>query len=128
MQLSIQLSMQQIILLLIGFSLFEALLIASTRFRSDKFENLMLARIVGIGLLLVLAGLQLAHYFYFLYDSHFVFSPYYSCLLLVVAPTFYLLSKALLKVDNHPRTYKNSDILHFLPSTDCFIYSTQNAN
>ena len=104
--------MQTLTTLLIGFSVFSALLLAITHFRRENYSGQTSSQAMGILLLLTLIGLQLAHFSYLHDDSGFIHSPYYAVLLFAVAPTFYLFSKPLLLAQDHLLA---RDLLHLLP-------------
>ncbi|WGZ94978.1 MAG: helix-turn-helix domain-containing protein [Candidatus Thiothrix putei] len=104
--------MQTLALLLIGFSVFSAVLLAFTHFRCHRYTGQATAQIMGMILLVTLAGLQLAHFVWLQDDTDVIHSPYYQVLLFTVAPAFYLFSKPLLQAqtDTLPR-----ELLHLLP-------------
>lgn len=104
--------MQALALLLIGFSVFYAIILSITHFRCDNYKGQVFPQAMGIVLMLSLCGLQMAHYLYLQQGSLFIHSPYYSLLLFSVAPSFYLFSKPLLTADS---TYQASQLLHVLP-------------
>lgn len=104
--------MLTISLLLSGFSIFSALILASSHFNSINYPEQTQARYMGIVLVLTLAGLQLSHYIYLQYETHFIQSGLYQMLLFTVAPTFYLFSRPLLKGSSHLQT---SQLFHALP-------------
>jgi AraC-like DNA-binding protein len=104
--------MHTLAILLTGFSLFSAFLVIVAHFRCDNYKGQLLAQVMGILLLLVLAGLQAAHFAYLQYSSPFIHSPAYQVLLFAVAPTFYLFSSPLL----YAQTANSSrQLLHVLP-------------
>lgn len=104
--------MQAITTLLIGFSVFSALLIAVTHFRCKNYQGQASAQAMGIILLIALVGLQLAHFTWLQDGTDFIHSPYYQVLLFTVAPAFYLFSRPLLqaKTEILPK-----ELLHLLP-------------
>ncbi|WP_093065116.1 AraC family transcriptional regulator [Thiothrix caldifontis] len=104
--------MQTLATLLIGFSVFSALLLALTHFRYKNYQGHTLAQAMGIILLLTLSSLQLAHFAYLQNTVDVIHSPYYAVLLFAVAPAFYLFSKPLLQPFSvtSPR-----QLLHLLP-------------
>lgn len=91
--------MTSLALLLIGFSLFSALILALTHFRREHYQDQSLARIMGLALLLALSGLQLAHFGWLYLDLTWVETMLYRITLFAVAPAFYLFSHPLL----HPQ-------------------------
>lgn len=104
--------MQTLAVLLTGFSVFSALLIALTHFRCDNYRGQLLAQAMGIILLLALAGLQLAHFGWLQGSADFIHTPYYQVLLFAVAPAFYLFSQPLLQASTTIHPYQ---LLHLLP-------------
>lgn len=98
--------------LLTGYSVFSALLMVLTHFRRDNYPGQALARGMGIILLLVLAGLQLAHFAWLQGQADIIHTPYYPVLLFAVAPAFYLFSKPLLQAVTRISPYQ---MLHLLP-------------
>lgn len=106
--------MKTLAILFIGFSVFYTLVLSITHFHCKNYENQRSAQVLGILLLLALASLQIIHYTYLQTDSDFIYSPYYSALLLSIAPIFYLFSKPLLKANNY---YSSFQFIHFLPIT-----------
>jgi len=103
---------QNIILLLVGFSIVASVLLAVTHFNCSEYRGKQLSRFAGIVLLVCLGLIQLFHFWYLQNDHHWVNSDIYILLLYVVAPAFYFFSRDLLKVDNsiHPLL-----ALHVLP-------------
>jgi AraC-like DNA-binding protein len=103
---------QNITLLLIGFSIFSALLLALTHLNCSEYNGKFISRIAGLLLLGGLALLQVAHFRFLQGDSGFVYSTFYVALLFTVAPAFYFFSRDVLKVDNiyHPALF-----LHAIP-------------
>lgn len=99
-------------ILLIGFSVFSALLLGIVHFRCDNYKGQAFAQAMGITLLGILAGLQLAHFFWLQYGLDGIHSPYYQVLLFAVAPAFYLFSNPLLQAQTE-RTLPQT--LHLLP-------------
>ncbi|MDD5391400.1 MAG: helix-turn-helix domain-containing protein [Thiothrix sp.] len=104
--------MHTLALLLTGFSVFSALLVALEHFRGDNYKGQLLAQVMGVLLLLILAGLQLSHFAYLQQGSLFIHSPVYQVLLFAVAPTFYLFSKPLLQAQTGNPLLQ---LLHLLP-------------
>lgn len=110
--LSLREPMHTLSLLLIGFSVFGAAILALTHFRDDPYRGQVLPQAMGMLLLLALAGLQLGHFVYIDQRSDFVFGPVYRTLLLVVAPAFYLSSKPWLEAQVELRPIQ---LLHLSP-------------
>jgi AraC-like DNA-binding protein len=104
--------MHTLSLLLIGFSVFGAFILASTHFRDEPYRGQPIPQSMGILLLLALVGLQLGHFVYLDQHSDFVFGPVYRALLFVVAPTFYLASKPWLEARLDLRPIQ---LLHLTP-------------
>ena len=92
--------MTSLALLLIGFSLFSALTLALTHFRRENYQDLPMARIMGLILLLALCGLQLAHFVWLYLNQAWVETTLYRMTLFAVAPTFFLFSQPLLRPQN----------------------------
>ena len=88
--------MIDIALLLIGFSLVDAIVLALTHFRAAHYREQQASRIMGLLLLAALSGLQLGHFAWLQHDLSWVTTPAYQMLLFAVAPTFYLFSRPLL--------------------------------
>lgn len=88
--------MQLLAILLIGYSLCSALVIALTHFRRVNYTGQRLSQGMGVLLLLILAGMQLLHLAYLYYGLDYLHGALYAMLLLAVAPAFYLFSKPLL--------------------------------
>lgn len=104
--------MQTLATLLIGYSLFSAVVIGLTHFRPANYLGQRLSQVAGLALLLILSVLQLAHLAYLHYGGEFIHSAVYRMLLFAVAPGFYLFSKPLLQahVDWQARY-----LLHLVP-------------
>ncbi len=111
---------QNITLLLIGFSIFSALLLAFTHLNcteysqhsDNKQDGKLISRFAGLFLLAGLALLQIAHFQFLQGDSGLIYSKFYVVLLFTVAPAFYFFSRDVLKVDN---TYHPALFLHAIP-------------
>lgn len=88
--------MTALAILLIGYSIFNAVVIALTHFSGDQYQGLPLARAMGLVLLLALSGLQLAHFAVLYLDLPWVTSLAYRMALFSIAPCFYLFSRPLL--------------------------------
>jgi AraC-like DNA-binding protein len=102
-------------LLLIGFSLFSALLLALTHFCTACYEGQTVSRIMGLLLLLALSGLQLAHFAWLYLDWPWIATPAYRVLLFAVAPAFFLYSQPLLRPQAKPAFWP-VQIMHALPN------------
>lgn len=101
-------------LLLIGFSLFSALVLALTHFRRENYRDQTMAKIMGLVLLLALSGLQLAHFAWLYLDQAWVETTLYRMTLFAVAPAFYLFSQPLLRPQPQTRTAR-AQLWHALP-------------
>ena len=88
--------MQTLAILLIGYSVLSALVIALTHFRHVNYVGQTLSRVAGVTLLVILVSMQSIHYAYLQYDVMFIHDPVYRMLLFAVGPAFYLFSKPLL--------------------------------
>lgn len=107
---------QNITILLIGFSIFSAVLLVLTQLNYSEYRNetkgRLLPRIAGLILFFGLALLQFFHYKFLQGDNHFIYSKFYVVLLFSIAPAFYFFSRELLKVDN---VYHPALLLHAIP-------------
>ncbi len=104
--------MFNITLLLCGYSIFSALILALSHFNSSHYPEQTQARYMGTILVLNLAGLQVFHYSYLELGNQFIQSGLYQLLLFAVAPSFYLFSKPLLK---GPDDFHVSQLIHAIP-------------
>lgn len=104
--------MLTIAILLSGFSIFSALVLAFSHFRTINYPEQTQTRYMGVVLVLTLAGLQLIHFIYLQLDISFIYSGLYQVLLFAVAPAFYLFSKPLLKGAGQ---FKVAHLIHVLP-------------
>lgn len=95
--------MTSLALLLIGFSVFSAITLALTHFRSESYRGQNMAKTMGRMLLLALSGLQLAHFVWLYFDQAWVMTPLYRMTLFTVAPAFFLFSRPLLRPQHQPR-------------------------
>ena len=104
--------MQNLAILLSGFSIFSAFILALTHFRATYYPENAQSRFWGTMLVLLLASLQLFHYLYLEHGYPFIHSGLYHLMLFAIAPAFYLFSKPLLKgkIRNNP-----VELLHVLP-------------
>jgi len=101
-----------IAILLSGFSIFSALILAVTHFNSNYYPEQPQSRYMGILLVLTLAGLQLVHYSFLYLEISYMQSGLYKMLLFTVAPAFYLFSKPLLK---GPGQFQVMYLIHLIP-------------
>ncbi len=103
---------ENITILLIGFSIFGAALLAVTHLSCSEYEGGLLSRMAGLVLLLGLALLQFAHFEFLQGDDRFIYSQFYVALLFTVAPAFYFFSREVLNVDH---TYHPALFFHATP-------------
>lgn len=106
--------MTSLALLLIGFSVFSAIVLALTHFRREHYPDRALARVMGLVLLLALGSLQLAHFAWLYLDQAWVTTVPYRMVLFTVAPAFYLFSQPLLHPQNRP-PFRPALLWHALP-------------
>lgn len=104
--------MQTLAILLIGYSVFSALVIALTHFRQTSYTGQRMSQVAGIGLLLFLAVMQWVHFAYIQYGVEHIHGVVYRTLLFAVAPAFYLFSKPLLRAQSGFRPHY---LLHLVP-------------
>lgn len=88
--------MTSLALLLIGFSLFSAVVLALSHFRPANYAGQPGARTMGLLLLAALSGLQMAHFAWLHLDLPWIDSMAYRILLFSVAPAFFMFSEPLL--------------------------------
>lgn len=93
--------------LLIGFSLFSALVLAMTHFRAAHYEDQSFSRIMGLLLLLALSGLQIVHFGWLFLEQPWVTTVVYRILLFAVAPAFFLFSQPLLDPQFRPASWRS---------------------
>ena len=104
--------MLAIAILLTGYSIFSAITLAFTHFNSYSYPDHPQARVMGVLLVLILAGLLLVHFLYLYSNLFYMQSGFYLILLFAVAPAFYLFSKPLLK---GAVKFHLTDFIHLLP-------------
>ena len=104
--------MHTLAILLIGYSVFSAIVIGLTHFRDVNYSGLMMARLMGLLLLAVVACLQVLHFAYLQLGFDAIHDASYRMLLFAVAPSFYLFSRPLLHGDVE---FRWSQLLHLLP-------------
>jgi len=111
--------MQLIALLLIGFSLFTAVLLISgnllQQFEAQQFSS----KLAGFILVVCLGVIQWLNLQFILDPSLLVFSPLYIALLYCVAPCFYFYSRRLLTMQTK---FNQWQILHALPLSICLFF------
>ncbi len=100
-------------ILLSGFSIFSAFVLAVTHFRSEQYNEQAATRMMGMFLLLALAGLQLFHADYLIRGAGLFYKSLYIFILFTIAPVFYLFSKPLLYAHSD---FSSRQLLHFLPA------------
>ena len=88
--------MTALAILLAGYSVFSAAAVALTHLGGDQYRGLPQSRAMGLLLLLALSGLQLAHFADLYLGQVWTGSLAYRIALFVVAPSFYLFSRAVL--------------------------------
>lgn len=88
--------MTSLALLLVGFSIFSAIVLALTHFRKEHYQDQSMSRVMGLVLLVALVGLQIAHFSWLYFDLAWVEQLPYRMLLFAVAPAFFLFSQPLL--------------------------------
>ncbi|MEY4588289.1 MAG: hypothetical protein RL497_365 [Pseudomonadota bacterium] len=110
--------MTALALLLIGFSLFSALILGVTHFRSERYQGQRLSQGAGLVLLCALSVLQLAHFGWLYFDMPWVASLAYRLALFCVAPAFFLFSQPLLNAAAAPFTGLRL-LWHGLPLLAC---------
>jgi AraC-like DNA-binding protein len=98
--------MTSLALLLIGFSLFSALVLALTHFRDSHYSGLPTARVMGLVLLMALSSLQFAHFTWLYLDMPWVNTVPYRIALFLVAPAFFMFSAPLLTPAKHTPTQR----------------------
>lgn len=87
----------QLAILLIGFSIFSALTLALTHFRTETYREQRAARRAGLALLAALVALQLAHLALLQSGLPWTATAPYRATLFVVAPAFFLFSRPILR-------------------------------
>ena len=89
--------MTSLAILLTGFSIFSALVLALTHFRKAHYAERPLSKMMGLLLLVALGGLQMAHFVWLSLDLAWVATVAYRMQLFAVAPAFFLFSGPLLR-------------------------------
>lgn len=110
--MSPQPDMQILAILLIGYSVFSAMVIGVTHFRCANYAGQKISQVMGLALLVVLGSMQLMHFAYLQYAAEYIHGASYCMLLFAVAPAFYLFSKPLLHGD---AGFRPCQLLHLLP-------------
>ncbi|MFK8012990.1 MAG: helix-turn-helix domain-containing protein [Marinicellaceae bacterium] len=114
--------MQNIALLFSGFSIFYALVLVMTHFFDEFYNDQKISRVFGIFLMLGLAYLQICHFKYLMNLSDSVITPYYLCVLFIIAPCFYFYARPVLKAQDK---FIFVHLLHFVPIALIFIMNTR---
>ncbi|MCF6288398.1 MAG: helix-turn-helix domain-containing protein [Proteobacteria bacterium] len=114
--------MQQLAILLAGFSIFYIAVFVLTHFQDKYYAQQKIARVFGIVLMLCLAALQSLHYHFFLNQAVQIITPVYLSVLYMIAPSFYFYARPVLKAQD---SFKPMHILHFVPLTLIFILDYQ---
>ncbi len=114
---------QTLAVLLIGFSIFSAILLSIAHLDYKEYRGKLLSQLSSLLLLITLAMLQFSHYQFIVNDSEWVKSPFYSFLLFIVAPSFYFFSRQILKIeaDDNKNLSLSIIVLHFLPISLAFF-------
>ncbi len=110
--------MQNIAILMIGFTLFSSLLLAFTQIRCSVEQEGLFSRVSAIVLLMGISGLQLAHLGFLTGTHDTINSSLYLCLLFLIAPSFYGFSLVLLGSE---KSKQHSQFLHYLPALICLL-------
>lgn len=106
--------MTSLALLLTGFSIFSAIVLALTHFRAAHYEERRFSKLMGLLLLAALSGLQIAHFAWLYRDLGWVAGFGYRILLFTVAPAFFLFSQPLLRPQAGP-ALRPALLWHLLP-------------
>lgn len=111
--------MQLTSLLLIGFSLFTALLLITGNLLQQFETQQFLSKLAGVVLIVCLATIQWLNLQFILDTTVLIFSPFYLALLFCIAPSFYFYSRKLLtaKID-----FSCWQIFHILPVSLCLFF------
>ncbi|MBK8453994.1 MAG: helix-turn-helix domain-containing protein [Thiofilum sp.] len=108
-------------LLLIGYSVFSALLLSMTHLRTPMGK---LQASLGVLLLALLSILQLSHFAFLQLQAPIIHSPFYTSTLFAIAPSFYLFTSPFLYGATQYRGYQ---LWHYLPVLLAFMLSPQQA-
>lgn len=114
--------MQLIALLLIGFSLFTAILLVIGNLFQQSEALQFSSKLAGFVLVSCLAGIQWLNLQFILAPSALVFSPLYIALLYCIAPSFYFYSRQLLTAEIK---FSPCQIFHAFPLSVCWLIPTQ---
>lgn len=102
-------------LLLAGFSIFSAIVLALTHFRGEQYQDQAVSRGMGLIVLSALSGLQIAHFAWLYLDQEWVTTLAYRMTLFAVAPAFFLFSQPLLRPQSQSRI-KPARLGHAVPA------------
>ncbi len=114
--------MQLVSLLLIGFSLFTALLLITGNLLQQFEAQLFSSKLAGFVLVICLAIIQWLNLQFILNPSEPVFSPIYIALLFCIAPSFYFYSRRLLTAKP---VFSRWHFMHALPLFISFFFPVQ---
>ncbi|MEY2690652.1 MAG: hypothetical protein RL375_4852 [Pseudomonadota bacterium] len=106
--------MDQLPVLLAGYSIFCALAMALTHFRGEAYQGQVTAKIAGLVLLGALLFLQVAHVAWLDADEPWPDSLAYRLSLYAVAPCFHLYSRSLLRTGG-ATSFDARDLAHLCP-------------
>lgn len=114
--------MQLIALLLIGFSLFTAILLITGNLLQQSYPKQFSSKLAGFILVSCLAVIQWLNLQFILASSVLVFSSLYIALLYCIAPSFYFYSRQLLIADIK---FNRWQIFHVFPLIICWLIPDQ---
>jgi AraC-like DNA-binding protein len=114
--------MQLIALLLIGFSLFTAILLVIGNLLQQSGPQPISSKLAGFFLVSCLAGIQWLNLKFVITPSFLVFSPVYTTLLYCIAPSFYFYSRQLLTAEIKLSYWQ---IFHVFPLFFSWLIPTQ---
>lgn len=106
--------MTSLALLLSGFSIFCAASLALTHVCGASYQRQAMSRAMGLGLLIALSGLQIAHFAWLYHDQAWIATVPYRMAQFAVAPAFFLFSQPLLRPQNQSG-FRPTLLLHALP-------------
>jgi len=109
-------------LLLIGFSLFTAILLITGNLLQQSYPQQFSSKLAGFILVICLAVIQWLNLQFILVPSDLVFSPLYITLLYFIAPSFYFYSRRLLTADIQ---FNRWQIFHAFPLFICWFFPEQ---
>jgi len=92
--------MQNLAILLSGFSIFYILVFAMTHFFDEFYRDQKISRFFGILLMVSLAILQIFHILYFFSQTEFEMTPLYLIVLYIIAPSFYFYARPVLRAED----------------------------